>query len=1098
MKLKEAAQGEPRDAAHTVGSPAAVGAQHLEVRANDSAPASKRRRKATHDQPAQEPVVQGVPYTVSLAVPGSVIENTQTVELATAVAGLLARTAAIFCVDEVVVIDDAPGIREGEVSSAAAFLARVLQFMETPQYLRKALVPMHRDLRLAGQLPPLDAPHHMRADEWRPFREGRVTAAAPGAGSLLNVGLDLSAHTAEALRVGARVTLRMGEAPSRARVDAGPLGAACEAYAAAPVQPSEPRRSAGAYWGYAVRLARGLSGALAGGPYAGGYDLRLGTSERGSVQAAEALGLPPFHHALVALGGPLGLEACLAADPDPPAEDVTALFSRWLNVCPSQGSRTIRTEEAALIALAYLRPALEAAGDGFSAKAWINSLCAQKPSEEATDRYLADLELRVHLAAEDVDAALEADSGRALHRIPAAVQEVSLLHGDVAGLKGYVARALRALGEAPAGEGSAVAALAELERVKARMEAACSMLKEATELSALFARVEVVFAGGDLQRMAATLASIRHGLALVGAVPEFKGGRARLALLEERFEALMEPALAGALARRDGGHVGQLASLLADAGRSANVERLYIAARLPALQALWDEYEGGSLAAWLPGFYGAVASAAAAEARWAAGALPDDHPALLLRLLAALFGRLDKPCRARLASALSQGGASGGAALAELGQMQAAAAAFVGSLAGELAGADPVLLAPVAAAVHAPCEAQVARYGELESAALGAELGALRLPAAAEDAEAAVLALAGAAAAGGAAAGRALERCRAVSGGSTLPDARAVVDRELAQLAQRMQAVLASLRQRALPAPAPLPSNAAAAAANARSADEAGAALLPLLNVAASLVRRVATLSAAVAKAAEELRERLDAAAGGAGGAAALDPIALRFAADEGRLLRQLREFAAEVGPKWAALPSASARAAAFQTAAEALVYDALMLRPRAALAGLAQLPCWTAPETTAATGGALPAFSAYPQARVTAVGEYLMTLPQTLEALLTAGEAAGVDAAGGVDAEWLDRVAGGAAEALLKQLGALGRLSGPGAVQLAADLDYFCNVLAALGVALSPPLLTWQVAAGWPAEEFMAVATGALEDGVAEPDTLQRVAAARGLSLPA
>ena len=40
--------------------------------------------------------------------------------------------------------------------------------------------------------------------------------------------------------------------------------------------------------------------------------------------------------------------------------------------------------------------------------------------------------------------------------------------------------------------------------------------------------------------------------------------------------------------------------------------------------------------------------------------------------------------------------------------------------------------------------------------------------------------------------------------------------------------------------------------------------------------------------------------------------------------------------------------------------------QPRAALAGLAQLPCWKAPETMAATGGALPAFSAYPQARIT------------------------------------------------------------------------------------------------------------------------------------
>jgi len=48
--------------------------------------------------------------TVTLALPGSVIENTQTLERATAVAGLVARTAAIFCIDEVVVIDDAPNV----------------------------------------------------------------------------------------------------------------------------------------------------------------------------------------------------------------------------------------------------------------------------------------------------------------------------------------------------------------------------------------------------------------------------------------------------------------------------------------------------------------------------------------------------------------------------------------------------------------------------------------------------------------------------------------------------------------------------------------------------------------------------------------------------------------------------------------------------------------------------------------------------------------------------------------------------------------------------------------------------------------------------
>ncbi len=46
------------------------------------------------------------PPTLSIAVAASVIDNTQSAEQATAVAGQIARTAAIFNVDEVVVIDD--------------------------------------------------------------------------------------------------------------------------------------------------------------------------------------------------------------------------------------------------------------------------------------------------------------------------------------------------------------------------------------------------------------------------------------------------------------------------------------------------------------------------------------------------------------------------------------------------------------------------------------------------------------------------------------------------------------------------------------------------------------------------------------------------------------------------------------------------------------------------------------------------------------------------------------------------------------------------------------------------------------------------------
>lgn len=53
----------------------------------------------------------GVRSTVSLALPGSVIDNAQTLEMATIVAGQIARASAIFTVDEVVVLDDTGSAR---------------------------------------------------------------------------------------------------------------------------------------------------------------------------------------------------------------------------------------------------------------------------------------------------------------------------------------------------------------------------------------------------------------------------------------------------------------------------------------------------------------------------------------------------------------------------------------------------------------------------------------------------------------------------------------------------------------------------------------------------------------------------------------------------------------------------------------------------------------------------------------------------------------------------------------------------------------------------------------------------------------------------
>jgi len=69
--------------------------------------------------------------------------------------------------------EGAGGVPAARLTQGALF-ARILQYLDTPQYLRRLLVPMRPDLRDAGLLPPLDAPHQPRSHEWTPFRDGAV------------------------------------------------------------------------------------------------------------------------------------------------------------------------------------------------------------------------------------------------------------------------------------------------------------------------------------------------------------------------------------------------------------------------------------------------------------------------------------------------------------------------------------------------------------------------------------------------------------------------------------------------------------------------------------------------------------------------------------------------------------------------------------------------------------------------------------------------------------------------------------------------------------------------------------------------------------
>ncbi|KAF9429910.1 hypothetical protein BGZ94_009025 [Podila epigama] len=335
---------------------------------------------------------KGRKWTVSIALPGSILDGSLTVELKTYLVGQIARACVLFNVDEIVIYNDsAKGLSKENLgkddylpkSDPNLFMGRVLQYLETPLYLRKLLFPMHRDLKFAGLLNPLDPPHHVHLDERSLYREGVVVRAKDEHSSIVNCGMRKEVLIDRAVPTGVRVTVKIAgaEREKGKKMDKTAKNqaavAAMEAslleekmanqkyFMGTVVSPKTPREETGYYWGYQVRLADSISKVLTESPFPDGYDFTIGTSDKGThLTPAVTATMPQFSHALLVFGGANGIETAVEADEDLScgAEDAKEIFDFWLNTCPAQGSRVVRTEEALLITLASLQGTIAGLG----------------------------------------------------------------------------------------------------------------------------------------------------------------------------------------------------------------------------------------------------------------------------------------------------------------------------------------------------------------------------------------------------------------------------------------------------------------------------------------------------------------------------------------------------------------------------------------------------------------------------------------------------------------------------------------------------------------------------------------------------------------
>ncbi len=274
---------------------------------------------------------------LAIAVPASVISDTPHLREKTSKIGLIGRAAAIFKVDEIIVYPDKPG--KGKQKSEADLIATLLEYMETPQYLRKRLFKLEPRLKFAGILPPLRTPHHplnrksedLKAGE---YREG-VALSRAKEGVLVDIGVEHPALLRETQwALGKRLTLQIVTVGKRVEVQ------------------TLSKDEIPYYWGYTVTVEKHSFGKLA---ESGKFDLTIATSKIGAkfMDVAEKIGekWKQANRTLMAFGAPTrGLHE-IVRDEGANLDDVVDFV---VNTVPAQGTATVRTEEALLASLAIL------------------------------------------------------------------------------------------------------------------------------------------------------------------------------------------------------------------------------------------------------------------------------------------------------------------------------------------------------------------------------------------------------------------------------------------------------------------------------------------------------------------------------------------------------------------------------------------------------------------------------------------------------------------------------------------------------------------------------------------------------------------------
>ena len=270
--------------------------------------------------------------------------------------------------------------------------------------------------------------------------------------------------------------------------------------------------------------------------------------------------------------------------------------------------------------------------DNFDMKDWINNaLRVQKDTKVTVDAHTSNLVMKLQLFIQEVSKSLEETSEVALNNMPRVLREVETIRSETSLLKSQMMMVKDDIKKVEENTAQSMKKLVEIDTVKGRMQNACNALKEADNWSTLSSEVNELFTAGKMDLVAEKLIGMQKSLVVLKDVPDFTERYRILENLKNKLEALLSPKIVQTFNNHDLENAKYYVKIFSDLDRLSQLQTYYSNCHKSSLTRTWNEIRddpNNLITSWLPTYYDHLLALWHREVSWCGQVFPEPVQAL--------------------------------------------------------------------------------------------------------------------------------------------------------------------------------------------------------------------------------------------------------------------------------------------------------------------------------------------------------------------------------------------------------------------------------------------------------------------------------------